>query len=66
MPTLRCPVCTYEYSTTMSGWAFRTNKNTKCVGLSAVQDGSISTMHAYNHPFEVVKEDPPAKAVRHK
>lgn len=52
---LRCPVCGYEYTATMPGWAFRTDENTKCIGRDAVQDGRVSTMHAYNHPFQPVE-----------
>lgn len=47
-PLLRCPVCGLELRPTMHGWAFASDRNTKC------QPGVESI---YGHPFEVIKED---------
>lgn len=46
-PTLRCPVCGYEYTPESHGWAFMTSKNTKCEGPES--------KNSYGHPFEVVE-----------
>lgn len=49
-PLLRCPKCGYTYRPTTHGWAFKTNKDTVCIGLDSTKS------HAYGHPFEVVGE----------
>jgi len=54
-PLLRCPQCGYEYRPTMN--AFRTTDKTKCIGRDAIEDGSVSKMHSFNHPFVVVDEE---------
>lgn len=54
--TLWCPVCSYTYETGMPGWAFATDKDTKCIGKDVVPDGKITNNHAYNHPFKKVGE----------
>lgn len=47
-PLLRCPICKYEYRPQMHGWAFKTDKNTKC--------DPASERPTYSHPFVVVEE----------
>ncbi|QIG68124.1 hypothetical protein EVB55_189 [Rhizobium phage RHph_Y68] len=57
-PLLRCPECGYEYRPTSSGWAFRTDKNTKCIGLPIEGENLslVSRMPAFHHPFVCVEE----------
>ncbi|QGZ14049.1 hypothetical protein PP939_gp159 [Rhizobium phage RL38J1] len=61
-PLLRCPECGYEYRPTSSGWAFMTDKNTRCIGLPTEEDLDktkpmiVKRAPAYNHPFVCVEE----------
>lgn len=51
LPKLRCPICGYEYQPTMHGWAFMTDKNTKCEGNPGE---APRKRESFRHPFEVV------------
>lgn len=61
-PLLKCPECGYSYQVEAAGWAFRTDKNTKCIGLPTEEEINptkpipMSRMPSYHHPFQVVEE----------
>lgn len=54
-PLLRCPECGYTYRPAMHGWAFRTDKKTKCIGIDADEKQYVGG-HGFHHPFKTVEE----------